>query len=53
MYLYFKKKLEIASEFSPLVSFRMQKRLMLFLISCLQKCLENVSYYGLSSKCHF
>lgn len=38
MYFFFKKKLEIASEFSPLVSFRIQKRLMPFLISCLQKC---------------
>lgn len=37
MYFFFKKKLEIASEFSPLVSFRIQKRLMPFLISCLQK----------------
>ena len=50
MYFFFKKKLEISSEFSPLVSFRIQKRLIPLLISCLQKCSESVSYYGLSSK---
>ena len=50
MYLFFKKKLEIASEFSPVVSLRIQKWFMLFLTSCLQKCLENVSYYGILSK---